>query len=161
MLYKDNFIFKKYGILWTSLSCKIHLQNKKQLFSYLTLVFLQKVFGPILRLPETLLTFCISGHNSGSCQTCFVPYIRQILGKFMKISDNSQVHFRIIQSMSRANIKHFSSFCQVYLRYKSEISIISQACLNKFQSDIRKILSKSQAYLRHNSGSSQAYIRSI
>ena len=35
--------------------------HKNSLFSSLTFVFLQKILGPILRLPETLLTFYTSG----------------------------------------------------------------------------------------------------
>ena len=35
-------------------------------------------------------------HNSGSSQACFVSCLRQISGKFMKISDNSKVYFMII-----------------------------------------------------------------
>ena len=49
---------RKYVILWTLSSPKIHLRTKrkKNFFVCLTTLFLQKVLGPILRLPETLLT---------------------------------------------------------------------------------------------------------
>ena len=53
----STFLGKKYVILWTLNSPKIHLRTKSNFFSYLTSSFLQKVLFPILRLPETLLTF--------------------------------------------------------------------------------------------------------
>ena len=52
--YEGAFIIRKYVILWTLSSPKIHLQTK-------SMSFLQKVSAPILRLPVTLLTFSTSG----------------------------------------------------------------------------------------------------
>ena len=55
-----TFMGRKYVILWTLSSPKIHLRTKSNFFSCLTPSFLQKVLGPILRFPETLLTFSTS-----------------------------------------------------------------------------------------------------
>ena len=55
-----TFMVRKYAILWTLSSPKIHLRTKSMFSLSLTPSFLQKVLGPILRLPETLLTFSTS-----------------------------------------------------------------------------------------------------
>ena len=54
------FMGRRYVILWTLSSFKIHLRRRGNFFSCLTTSFLEKVLGPILRLPETLLTFSTS-----------------------------------------------------------------------------------------------------
>ena len=52
----SNFYFKKGGIL-----CRLSRQKIQQLVFYACLLcFLQKVLGPLLKLPETVLTICTS-----------------------------------------------------------------------------------------------------
>ena len=61
-------MFMKHVVLWTLSSLKIHLHTKRNFFLCLTPSFLQKVLGPILRLPETLLTFSTSAWQG--CYLC-------------------------------------------------------------------------------------------
>ena len=73
---------RKYVILWILSSPKIQLRTKSKFFSCLTPLFLQKVLGPILRLPETLLTFSTSAKGihqlAGSVQQTYDLSLRDI-----------------------------------------------------------------------------------
>ena len=64
MLYSGTFIFKKCVLFWTFSKS---INEQKVTFLSLTFVFSQNVLVPILKLPETVLTFCTSVmHNQNN-----------------------------------------------------------------------------------------------
>ena len=72
--------FKKYKKTWFR-GPKIHL-GQKDFVSHTTSVFLQKVFGPILRLPDTLLPFFTS---------VLIPYPLPFNQEFLQSAEGSSL----------------------------------------------------------------------